>query len=588
MTPRIIKKSTQIELSNKKSNSKENSKGGGKLKTPNSKQMKITPQKKQKNSEEHSRIKTEIFERNKKNTEENTKRNLFEEQIKSLTRNSKSSSNLDLKVSSSISSSNTKKSLENMRKIFLKKSKENLCVKTINLIESENLSPFIKNFNSENLINGKKNSERLGTSPRDQLSLIDLNKNNEIYFKTSSTPLFNKKHCPIQKLNFDFSNQKISKEETINLKRQKKILKKKISANEFFKKKFKKSLKLLKKDNNNLIEKCEQYKDENLDLKEELQSIKKELNEVKKENKSFQLYLELKETFFQEENSLNFLKPKFMNKVIYSKDEFQIYKDYPLGKGGFGSVYPGKIKSTNKEIAIKVMEVEKSRVNMVINEIKPMIFFEHPNLVKLYGISLKELKEKNSFKIYFLMEKMDFDLKKLVLKSSLNFSLKEKLKILLDVLKGLMIIHQNDFVHCDIKMPNILINEKTAKIADFGISKHILLGNTKKTSLEGYSERYTSFEYIVESKVSNKMDIWSFGILMYEFIYEKIAWSPLTALQTVIKVTNKTPFFKFNEKLFPDIDWIVEKCLNYDHKLRPTAKQLYFTLNKIYNNFESL
>ena len=61
----------------------------------------------------------------------------------------------------------------------------------------------------------------------------------------------------------------------------------------------------------------------------------------------------------------------------------------------------------------------------------------------------------------------------------------------------------------------MLTTDYKAKLVDFGLSKY-LLGGTKKTSIHGFSERYSAREYLEEEIVSYKNDIWSFGLLIYE------------------------------------------------------------------------
>lgn len=65
------------------------------------------------------------------------------------------------------------------------------------------------------------------------------------------------------------------------------------------------------------------------------------------------------------------------------------------------------------------------------------------------------------------------------------------------------------------------------------------------------------------------------GILIYEILTEKFAWAGLNGPQTVIKVSMKTPFYNYNSKVGIDyFDRLIEKCLNYEYKIRPSAKQI--------------
>ncbi len=91
------------------------------------------------------------------------------------------------------------------------------------------------------------------------------------------------------------------------------------------------------------------------------------------------------------------------------------------------------------------------------------------------------------------------------------------------IIIGLHYLSEKKIVHCDMKLMNVLVDQKgVAKITDFGLSKCLSSGNTKKTTnITGFSERYTPKEYLESNIVSSKCDIWAFGILVYEIFKEK-------------------------------------------------------------------
>jgi hypothetical protein len=63
---------------------------------------------------------------------------------------------------------------------------------------------------------------------------------------------------------------------------------------------------------------------------------------------------------------------------------------------------------------------------------------------------------------------------------------------------------------------------------------------------------------------------------------DKLAWSGLSGPQTVIIVSMKTPFFSYNKKVGHEyFDRVIERCLNYDYKERPTAQALISEFKEI-------
>ena len=121
------------------------------------------------------------------------------------------------------------------------------------------------------------------------------------------------------------------------------------------------------------------------------------------------------------------------------------------------------------------------------------------------------------------MEKMQFELQALIFGDNKKgiqkrkLSLEEKRSILLKVLKGLQKLHSQQFVHCDMKWSNAMMNTidgksqgaiKEVKLIDYGISKFLKNKNTMTHGeISGMSARYSAPEYIKDETVSNKCDV---------------------------------------------------------------------------------
>src|SRR3954447_25133185 len=162
-----------------------------------------------------------------------------------------------------------------------------------------------------------------------------------------------------------------------------------------------------------------------------------------------------------------------------------------LGKGGFSKVYKAKDTLLERTVALKFFTGSLSNKYQVLNEIKKVIGFEHPNLCKYYDVAF--LSNKNLFgeteQIEVgIMEYIDAgDFKTYTRKNPQHID-----KLLIDVLKGLAYLHKHDFAHRNLKGQNILIKLDeglpVSKIIDFGIGKLIASDDSHSSVLLGTIE----------------------------------------------------------------------------------------------------
>ncbi|XP_006405787.2 LEAF RUST 10 DISEASE-RESISTANCE LOCUS RECEPTOR-LIKE PROTEIN KINASE-like 2.1 [Eutrema salsugineum] len=192
-----------------------------------------------------------------------------------------------------------------------------------------------------------------------------------------------------------------------------------------------------------------------------------------------------------------------------------------LGKGGFGTVYKGKLPEGNQDVAVKILKESKGNGEEFINEVASMSRTSHVNIVSLVGFCYEGNKRAI---IYEFMPNGSLD--RFI---SENMSTKmdwEKLyDIALGVSRGLEYLHNrcvSRIVHFDIKPQNILMDKDLCpKISDFGLAK---LCKNKESIMSMLDARGT-FGYIapeVFSKnfgaVSHKSDVYSYGMVVLEMI----------------------------------------------------------------------
>ncbi|XP_056177558.1 chitin elicitor receptor kinase 1 [Syzygium oleosum] len=189
-----------------------------------------------------------------------------------------------------------------------------------------------------------------------------------------------------------------------------------------------------------------------------------------------------------------------------------------IGQGGFGAVYYAELRG--EKAAIKKMDMQASREFLA--ELKVLTHVHHLNLVRLIGYCV----EGSLFLVYEYIENGN-------LSQHLRGSDREPLQwstrvqIALDSARGLEYIHEHTvpvYIHRDIKSANILIDKNFhAKVADFGLTKLTEVGSTSlPTRLVG-TFGYMPPEYAQYGDVSPKVDVYAFGVVLYELISAKEA-----------------------------------------------------------------
>ncbi|CAN6470952.1 unnamed protein product [Victoria cruziana] len=190
-----------------------------------------------------------------------------------------------------------------------------------------------------------------------------------------------------------------------------------------------------------------------------------------------------------------------------------------IGGGGFGAVYYAELRG--EQAAVKKMEVEATREFLA--ELKVLTRVHHVNLVRLIGYCT----DRALFLVYEYIDSGNLSehLRGTGQKNPLSWS--QRVQIALDSARGLEYIHEHTipvYIHRDIKPANILIDKNfRAKVADFGLAKLTEVGGASlQTRLVG-TFGYMPPEYARYGDVSTKIDVYAFGVVLYELISAKEA-----------------------------------------------------------------
>ncbi|XP_023013481.2 aurora kinase A [Leptinotarsa decemlineata] len=212
------------------------------------------------------------------------------------------------------------------------------------------------------------------------------------------------------------------------------------------------------------------------------------------------------------------------NEVPSNKDQSQKHKwtlaDFdigkPLGKGKFGNVYLAREKKSKFLVALKVLFKtaikEFNNEHQVRREIEIQSHLRHPNILRMYGYFHDETR------VYLILEYAPSGAlySKLIASPNKRFPEEICAKYIAQIADALRYCHTKKVIHRDIKPENLLLGSKgEIKIADFGWSVHA--PSSRRTTLCGTLD-YLPPEMVTGKTHNEKVDLWSLGVLCYEFL----------------------------------------------------------------------
>ncbi|KAK9804823.1 hypothetical protein WJX72_007321 [[Myrmecia] bisecta] len=240
-----------------------------------------------------------------------------------------------------------------------------------------------------------------------------------------------------------------------------------------------------------------------------------------------------------------------------------------LGEGNFGKVFRG-LRGGMQDVAIKMLthagDVQIQQFRKEISILKKLSFDR--NIVQFYGACLQ------AGKPILVLEYMEGgDLRQALCGKrgeELRMGRKGQL-VALDIARGLHFLHSNKVMHSDLKTGNVLLtlDYRTAKIADVGLARIMHSEYTTQGCLGG-TFAYAAPELLLNQRCSEKVDIYSFGVVLHEMLTQE---EPKRGNLRDVKVPEECP---------ASIAALLDACLDVDPARRPTAKQVFECIREAY------
>ncbi|GAB4828674.1 LRR receptor-like serine/threonine-protein kinase rpk2 [Ancistrocladus abbreviatus] len=197
-----------------------------------------------------------------------------------------------------------------------------------------------------------------------------------------------------------------------------------------------------------------------------------------------------------------------------------------IGNGGFGATYKAEI-SPGVLVAVKRLAVGRFQgVQQFHVEIKTLGRLRHPNLVTLIGYHASETE---MFLIYNYLPGGNLE-KFIQERSTRAVDWRILHKIALDIARALAYLHDQcvpRVLHRDVKPSNILLDDDfNAYLSDFGLARLLGTSETHATTGVAGTFGYVAPEYAMTCRVSDKADVYSYGVVLLELLSDKKALDP--------------------------------------------------------------
>ncbi|EDV93460.1 tyrosine-protein kinase CSK isoform X2 [Drosophila grimshawi] len=244
-----------------------------------------------------------------------------------------------------------------------------------------------------------------------------------------------------------------------------------------------------------------------------------------------------------------------------------------IGKGEFGDVMLGILR--NEKVAVKMLK-DEGAVQKFLAEASVMTTLEHENLVKFIGLVF------TSKHLYLVTEYMSKGSLVDYLRSRgrQHITKKDQINFAFDTASGMEYLEAKKVVHRDLAARNVLISEDcVAKVSDFGLARE----ECYNLDVGKLPIKWTAPEALKNGRFSNKSDMWSFGILLWEiYSFGRVPY-PRIPLADVVKHVEVGYKMEAPEGCPPEIYEMMRQAWELNPAKRPTFAELKVKLQHLNN-----
>jgi serine/threonine-protein kinase len=254
-----------------------------------------------------------------------------------------------------------------------------------------------------------------------------------------------------------------------------------------------------------------------------------------------------------------------------------------IARGGMGEVFRGRDVKLDRPVAIKFLSErfrsDASIVQRFLREAQSAAKLDHPNIVAVYSVGEEEGRP------FFVMKHVTGQNVAALTHSAGRLPWDSVAGIAIQICDGLAHIHENGFVHRDIKPQNVMVDSAgRAIILDFGILR-VLESSYTQTGIVAGTPEYMSPEQAKDPKTADaRTDLYSLGVTLFEMLTGRAPFLAPSAFELMV-MHNSEPAPRVSSLvpgLAPEVDALVDKCLAKDPRDRfQSAIELHSALRRL-------
>ncbi|MBA0821067.1 hypothetical protein Goarm_017946 [Gossypium armourianum] len=261
----------------------------------------------------------------------------------------------------------------------------------------------------------------------------------------------------------------------------------------------------------------------------------------------------------------------FMDYKILEKATNKFHHGNILGEGGFGCVYKAQFNDGSYAAVKKLDCASQDAEKEYENEVGLLCRFKHSNIISLLGYSSDN---DTRFIVYELMENGSLETQLHGPSHGSSLTWHRRMKIALDTARGLEYLHEHcnpPVIHRDLKSSNILLDlDFNAKLSDFGLAVTDAATNKNNLKLSG-TLGYVAPEYLLDGKLTDKSDVYAFGVVLLELLLGRKPVEKLAPAQCQSIVTWAMPQLTDRSKLPNIVDPVIRNTMDLKHLYQVAA-----------------